>query len=153
MRVFASKNLGHGVRVGVSQNVRPGRQAPTPRTRGGDPIVNGKVVKAPPVTRWLLIAIGVTGGIGLVVFPPLLIVTAVCLVLLVVAHARWNKAQQIAAQIATQDRRPPVGTPERQAYDARAARIAELDAQRAVSQAEYERLAAQTARRLGGPGR
>lgn len=138
MRVFASKYLGAGIRVGVSRNIRP-----TGRRRGS-PVAEGKVVAAPRAMKPLLIACAVTGGVGLVVFPPLLIATAVCFVLLLVAQARWNTAQKVAAQ----DRRPPLGTLERAAYDVRAARIGELDAQRPAAQAEGERLADRTAKRL-----
>lgn len=102
MRVFASRNLGHGVRVGVSQSVGWSRR-PVPRTRGGDPVINGKVVKAPPVYRWLLLVICVSGGVGLVVFPPILVVTGVAFVFLLAAQHRWTKAQKVAAQ----DHRPP----------------------------------------------
>lgn len=86
MRVYASKYLGHGVRVGVSQNVAQRRAVPA-----------GPVVQAPPILRWLLIGCAVTGGIG-VVLPPMFAVTLVLFVLMLVAQFRWNAAKRRAAR-------------------------------------------------------
>ncbi len=84
MRVYASKYVGHGVRVGVAHNFHAG-----PRTQRSS-------VPAPAAMRPLLLAIGVTGGVGLVLFPPLLVVTAVLFVAFLVAQTRWDAAKRQA---------------------------------------------------------
>lgn len=138
MRIYVSKYVGHGIRVGASQQV--GGQRRSGRGSAVRPVSSA----LPPVVRPLLIGAAVTGGIG-VVFPPMFIATLVLFVALMVVVTRqaWRE-QPIRG-----DRRPRPGTPERSAYEARAARIAELDRERAVTQAAYERAAACTAERFG----
>lgn len=92
MRMFVSKNVGHGVRVGVSgkaPRVTSARGEPAPRY----------VAAAPKAVRPLLLGCAVTGGVGLVVFPPLLLVTLALFVALLVATTRWNTAKAEAARM------------------------------------------------------
>lgn len=92
MRLFVSKNIGHGVRVGASGS------APrfTPPHAGQAPRY---VARAPKAVRPLLIGCAVTGGVGMVLFPPLLLVTLLLAVALLVAVLRWNAAKAAAARL------------------------------------------------------
>ena len=96
MRVYASKYLGHGIRVGVSENIRT-RPPRTTARRGAQPIPR---VPAPPAVRWLTLTGFVTFMVGMV-FPPMLLITMPLLVALIIALIGWARAQlrtQRAAQ-------------------------------------------------------
>lgn len=168
MRIYASKYLGHGIRVGVSENVgrraaRPTHpQAPRPSQRSTGPSAPRKPRTVPNLamagtagsgtpyvalrpTALTPLAWGSAAAFVLgFVFPPLFVLAGLLLIAMLVTSVCWELTRRRVAR-ECKAAPPTVGGPARAAYDQRAARIAELDAEIAAGCVEYERVAARTA--------
>lgn len=128
MRIYVSKYVGHGFRVGMPINIGGSGYGRAPRQPRRQP--RPWLTARPRHLGWLALAT-FAATIASVAFLPLLVVALGLDVTLIVKLVRWIGAERRA----------------RRAYDARAARIAELDRERDATRAAYERAAAVTARR------
>lgn len=96
MRVYASKYVGYGVRVGVSENLSPRRRQARPRpglAGSGTRYIAPRPVALPP----LFWATAMCTSFGVLVFPPLLVLAFVGAVATAVLSHRWELARRDAA--------------------------------------------------------
>lgn len=97
MRVYASKNLGHGIRVGASTNLAPRRPAPPPRRLApalAPVALHGPVYVAQcsrALKQWG-IATAVISGLGFAGLYPLLLIALPMLLIALVASIRLWRA-------------------------------------------------------------
>lgn len=97
MRVYASKYLGYGVRVGVSENLGSSRRTPALPKPGLPGSGTRYVAPRPRVLPPLFWATAMCTSFGVLVFPPLLVLAFVGAVATAVLSHRWELARRDAA--------------------------------------------------------